>query len=1224
LAKAELVPDHALATGDPDLFGHSDLVRRLDAVLREASTSHSSANIALYGSWGSGKSSVSNLLADRLDAERRQSEREGTPIRHRFFSFDAFKYAREPFLRQFIRELSKQLPEDRQAHYGERLYQGRSEVRSRFRPRWGLWGFLLASISLLALGTDLLLAGNLHLVLSALAVALVSSAALIGLATLFIRFITVNTTTTTPDSDEQFEEIFCELLKEFEINATSDTKLVVFVDELDRCSPPEVAATLETLRTFLGVEGCFFIVAADQQVLEQALSKHVRQATPPDPANPYYSAGSAYLDKIFQYQLALPPFRARRLVNFALELVEGREGVWAEVDLAEVIPILLPTHVHSPRRVKVLLNAFALTYGLARARAERDELGSVIPRAPEIAKLVCLRVEFPLFARDLNLDDRLTEAVVTVATAFEKREDLPNDEGFKALPIEIRRRAISFARGDLPASRLLAEGSAQAGLDRTLLDYEDPAAAELKDKREENAAEDGREVPPAPVRHSQALQLVRYLEKSIDVPGPYSDLIHLEAAGATFDLDPQLAQQLERDALDRRRDEVVAAIAALDSPGRVNALRMLGQLAHESHGPDGRNVMKVLLHTVAATDVSLETLAPRLAPNLDAFNRRNAFDQEDIPGAFSIAIVAKRSTLATKLIATNAALEDPEFRVTILSLARHLDPSSHARLKEVAAAALAADGAHTARLIVDLPVRMRRSVLVAALEQTDAAIRRDLASRDPEGDPDGSERIAAEATERIEQIAAAAKALAGRDRRLAEIALDPLFHLPRDLAADLAIGCLAAMEPIQKRPTVQGLLDFSQQWSLTRTAELLGHVDPGARTAINASLDPLLAHIWRETDQGETETPAELLQVLARLVPAREKKKLPAGPASDALVAAIQIRVDSLTAAEHLDQVRGNAHRLAAVGLLPTSRLGGAIAETIASTVRPPIEAEQQPGMVLHLRKWLDYAIAHSAPTQLEHAHRALLADDCWIASPARETMALEIAGVLPKGRVSAPTATEMVNLSRENGRAAAPAVGVWIRRFARTPESVSSVVRPFASFLVPEIEAALQDYTRSRPRPMRARIAVPLIKDAVGLRLSTTVLRAMRIDAAEEEPLVAAICLLAADADNREERSLTLDIWEALEPRESGSWTTLIDDVLLRFANNGATSFDLARSRLHLCRAVPPESRSAVIDGMRSAVPKKKQKKDGKRARQLERALASAGLIDGGIRIAGRKVPFT
>jgi len=63
---------------------------------------------------------------------------------------------------------------------------------------------------------------------------------------------------------------------------------VIFVDELDRCAPHEVATTLETIKTFLEAKRCVFIVAADHQVLEQALRKQARQQTPHDITNPYY------------------------------------------------------------------------------------------------------------------------------------------------------------------------------------------------------------------------------------------------------------------------------------------------------------------------------------------------------------------------------------------------------------------------------------------------------------------------------------------------------------------------------------------------------------------------------------------------------------------------------------------------------------------------------------------------------------------------------------------------------------------------------------------------------------------------------------------------------------------------------------------------------------------------------------------------------------------------
>ncbi len=1225
--ESELVPDHALVDDEGDLFGHTDLVNRLTSVLAEASTAHTSANIALYGSWGSGKSSVANLLEVRLDEEKRERERLGEPVRYRLFRFDAFKYAREPFLRQFIRQLADdQLDKDTAAKYKGRLYQERSSVEPRFHPNWWLLAWTLISLALVFVGLDGLLSGHAHQILvdviHVALVALFSSTLALGGLALLLPFFSISTRSPVPDSDEQFERIFCDLLHdELEIHATSKTKLVVFVDELDRCSPIDVAATLETLRTFLGVKGCLFIVAADQQVLEQALTKHVRQATPPDPANPYYSAGSAYLDKIFQYQLALPPFRARRLVNFALQLVQGRAGVWQQVDLSEVIPILLPTHVHSPRRVKVLLNAFALTYGVADSRAERDELGAIRDRGPEIAKLVCLRVEFPLFARDLNLDDRLTAAVLTAATAYERKQDPLKSEELQALPVEIRRRAISFARGDLPAASLLAEGPAQAELDRTLLDFDD-AAAEQSMVKSEGGPEEGEPGPAAPVRHSQGLQLVRYLEKSIDVSGPYSDLIHLEAAGATFGLDPQLAQQLERDALDRRQAAIVAAISALDQGGRVNAFRMLGQLAHESHGPDGRNAMQTLLRSLAASEVSLAQLAPYIAADLDAFSRRNKFAAEDLPGAFSIAVVAKRSGLAGRLLRTEAAVNDADFRAKILALGAHLEASSRPRLIEIATAALRADGAESAELILGLPKQLARTLLKGALAELEGSISSDLRlGADPESDPNDSEGYAARAGASIEQLGNAVQAFAKSDQAFAESALVPLLTLPQESADGVIDRCLEGLQPLRSPAAARALLDYSRRWILSRTVDYLESVDPAAVGAINAGLDPLIEHIHSETTRTEEDPPKALWSALRRLLSGPRRSHRP-GRAAKALAAELRQRLVTDAEATVLDRRLALARRLAQAGALTYSLLAEALAETIALTAGAQVEPEEQAALARHFGPWVEFVADHAEPKPLKRAERALIGAG-WLPSPARETMALRLSAALSKKEASPPSLDRIVDLSKEYGREAAPAVAIWIERFARTPEAAARAVGPYASLPLPEIVTALQRYTQHRDGALRTRLLLPLIEDGLRLRTDPKILRAARIDAADENLLATALGELAAGAENEPERQLPFDVWALIEPQAKTTWARLISEVLLRIAGASPTAFEAVRRRLEVCAAVPEELRPLVVDGMREALPPKGGKPDGKRARRLESSLAKAGLIEGKRRRFGIPMPF-
>ncbi len=412
----------------------------------------------------------------------------------------------------------------------------------------------------------------------------------------------------------------------------------MFVDELDRCSPAEVASTLETIKTFLEVEKCVFIVAADHQVLEQALRKKARQQTPTDPTNPYYSAGSSYLDKIFQYQYQLPPLKPRRLTNFALELVRDRKGIWQRVeDLPEAVSVLIPTHVTSPRRVKVLLNSFALTYRLAERRAREGVLDSHLPaRASEIAKLVCLRCEFPLFAEDLSIDTRLPSLVRTLADGEEI-----------AVPVrpEVRALAQQYARGVLPVTELLIDEEHDATPGGT-----PPGEVPMEPETEEteglgdSASESGREPAVGAVAGEYAKQLVRYLRKVAFIPGPAADLIYLESAGAMVGLDPEVADDLEQAAVDGDQALVLNLVTPLDEPGRRAAVWLLADLVQEAPvGIEGQNVLSTLLGTISHTSLKLEEIAGEVANAVAGHQAQIQLRPQDFCGALILGLASGRA-----------------------------------------------------------------------------------------------------------------------------------------------------------------------------------------------------------------------------------------------------------------------------------------------------------------------------------------------------------------------------------------------------------------------------------------------------------------------------------------------------------------------------------------------------------------------------------------------------
>src|SRR5262249_21611522 len=159
------------------------------------------------------------------------------------------------------------------------------------------------------------------------------------------------------------------------------------------------------------------------------------------------------------------------------------------------------------------------------------------------------------------------------------------DEQLRALPVEIRERATLYAKGELPGSQFLVETDVEPTPSDPLLDYGAPEDADEESLATEQPVAPGDDeskrpggTSSTPIRRAHALQLVRYLEKTRDTRGPGNDLIHLEAAGAIWDLDPEVAERLERDALNNRGADVIRTIESLPERGeRGRATLMLSQ-----------------------------------------------------------------------------------------------------------------------------------------------------------------------------------------------------------------------------------------------------------------------------------------------------------------------------------------------------------------------------------------------------------------------------------------------------------------------------------------------------------------------------------------------------------------------------------------------------------------------------------------------------------------------
>ncbi len=72
---------------------------------------------------------------------------------------------------------------------------------------------------------------------------------------------------------EQFQDKFAKLIKSY----VAPSRLVVFVDDLDRCLPEKAIEVLEAIKLFLDAEGCVFILGLDQDVISRGIEMKYRE-----------------------------------------------------------------------------------------------------------------------------------------------------------------------------------------------------------------------------------------------------------------------------------------------------------------------------------------------------------------------------------------------------------------------------------------------------------------------------------------------------------------------------------------------------------------------------------------------------------------------------------------------------------------------------------------------------------------------------------------------------------------------------------------------------------------------------------------------------------------------------------------------------------------------------------------------------------------------------------
>jgi KAP family P-loop domain len=305
---------------DATLFNADRIVNAFIEVIKSASH-EASMNICISGGWGSGKTTILRTLLHRFSQQMEVREGASQAI-HVPLWFDPWKLSTEAEVRDSL------------VHRIMELVESDADFLSRASIAVDRKNIVrLLSERLLKVNADQL--------------------------STFYRF-----ETRTEGSFEEVEDLFRRIATAYLNDSDIHRRLIVFVDDLDRCRPSRVVEVLEAVKLFFDLPGIVFIFGLDRDQVESAIA-----------AAYGYSAEKAkvYLEKIFQLTFVLPQKGMEDLSEFVTQSLSHLDIDLPDRALARSIVNRFGRNL---RNLKLFMNSFSLQRLLVREAAHQydDEL----------------------------------------------------------------------------------------------------------------------------------------------------------------------------------------------------------------------------------------------------------------------------------------------------------------------------------------------------------------------------------------------------------------------------------------------------------------------------------------------------------------------------------------------------------------------------------------------------------------------------------------------------------------------------------------------------------------------------------------------------------------------------------------------------------------------------------------------------------------------------------
>lgn len=360
--------------------------------------------IGVFGDWGSGKSSILQIIKSEFDKEE---NKDTLCIYFNGWTFEGYDDAKAALLNAILKDL-----EDNKKLSAE----VRETVREKAKKLWKSidWmrgaGMIMKNIALSAVSAYF--TGGLSLI--PFGMQKLSEWGVDSQDKLIAKLQSpegaefFNSLQKSEEEKEDKTNAVADFRCDFDelLKATNFKKLVVIIDDLDRCTPDRIIDNLEAVKLFLNVSNTAFVIGADPRIVRHAIEYRYKQKGKISDGD-NEDIVKDYLEKLIQIPYNLPrlsdsevetyisllickrelePEKFKKIHDFFLDFrkrdrysvcgfaaikdsieLDQRDKILKNlVSIPELVPIITQTLSGNPRQIKRFLNTLTLRERLAK------------------------------------------------------------------------------------------------------------------------------------------------------------------------------------------------------------------------------------------------------------------------------------------------------------------------------------------------------------------------------------------------------------------------------------------------------------------------------------------------------------------------------------------------------------------------------------------------------------------------------------------------------------------------------------------------------------------------------------------------------------------------------------------------------------------------------------------------------------------------------------------